>query len=148
MAHMSILPNHPPPHLTHKPNILPIVAMPQTILARQKGGATGIVRKRCAHLHKIQLLEECVWLHLERNLSLCGAVRALSISHSFLIKWKATLLTLKAEHGKSRRSINKGYVGQLNPVKEELLARIFAHWEHGYPSDKVPCCVQGLFQAQ
>jgi hypothetical protein len=37
------------------------------------------------------------------------------------------LLALKAVHGKSHCSINKKHVGQPNPVKEEILAWIFAN---------------------
>jgi hypothetical protein len=105
--------------------------MSQTILLHPKGGSTGVVCKCYVHLHKIKLMEECMWLRPVHILSLCGAARALGIPHSLLIKWKATLLALQAAHGKSCHSIDKGHTSQLDSVKEELIEWIFARWEQG-----------------
>jgi len=76
-------------------------------------------------------MDECAWLQSEHNLSLHGAARALSVPHSLLIKWKSTLPALKVVHDKSCCSIGKGYVDQFDPVKEEILAWIFARCEQG-----------------
>ena len=76
----------PTTYLTHKPNIPPTTLMPRTILVCLKGGATGIVRKRYAHLHKIQLMEECGQLRAVHNLSLRGAARVLGVNHALLIR--------------------------------------------------------------
>jgi hypothetical protein len=105
--------------------------MPQTMLVCPKGGATGVVCKCYGHLQKIQLVEECVLLRLEHNLSLCRAARALIVPHSLLINPKSTLPALKVVYGKSHHSAYIGHVGQLDPVKKELLAWIFARCEQG-----------------
>ena len=90
-----------------------------------KGGTTGIVCKPYTHLHKIQLVKECARLRLVHNLSLRGAARALGVNHTLLIRWKAKLSALKVAHGKSCCRVNKEHIGQIDPVKEELLAWIF-----------------------
>ena len=105
--------------------------MPQTILVCPKGGATRVVCKRYAHLQKIQLVEECGRLRAVHNLSLRGAARVLGVNHALLIRWMAKLPVLKAMHGKLQKSANKGHVGQLNPLKEELLGWVFARREQG-----------------
>ncbi len=92
---------------------------------------TGIVRKQYTHLQKIQPVEECVQLRAVHNLSLRGAVRVLGINHALLIRWTAKLPALKATHGKLQKSNDKGNVGQLNPLKLELLAWVFARREQG-----------------
>ena len=90
----------PTTYLTNKPNIPFTAFMPQTILVRPNDGATGVIRKRYAHLHKIQLVEECGRLRAVHNLSLHGAVRVLGVNHALLIRWTAKLPALKVAHGK------------------------------------------------
>ena len=125
------MPIIPTTYLTHKPNIPPPALMPQTILVCPKSGATGVICKRYAHLQKIQLLEECGRLQAVHNLSLRGAARLLGVNHALLIRWTAKLPALKATHGKLQKSDDKGNVGQLNPLKFELLAWVFARREQG-----------------
>jgi hypothetical protein len=125
------MPIIPTTYLTHKPNIPPTALMPQMNLVCRKGGATDVVHKRYAHLHKIQLMEECGWLQVVHNLSLRGAVRVLGVNHPLLIRWMAKLPALKAVRGKPRQSANKGHVDQLDTFKFELLAWVFARRKQG-----------------
>ena len=92
----------PTTYLTDKPNIPPTTLMPRTILVCPKGGVTGVVRKQYAHLHKIQLVEECGRLRAVHNLSLRGAVRVLDVNHALLIRWTAKLPALMVTRGKLR----------------------------------------------
>jgi hypothetical protein len=55
----------------------------------------------------------------------------LDVNHTLLIRWTAKLPVLKATRGKLRKSADKGHVGQLDPLKEELLAWVFACREQG-----------------
>ncbi len=80
------MPIIPTTYLTNKPNIPLTALMPQTILVRLKGGASGGVRKQYTHLHKIQLVEECGRLWAVHNLSLCIAARVLGVNHALLIR--------------------------------------------------------------
>jgi hypothetical protein len=125
------MPIIPTTYLTHKPNVPPTALMPWTILVRPKGGTTGIVCKRYVHLQKIQLVEECRRLRAVHNLSLHGAVSVLGVNHTILIRWTAKLPALKATRGRLQQSANKGHVGQLDSLKFELLAWVFACREQG-----------------
>lgn len=118
--------------------------MPRRILVCPKGGSTGIIRKCYAHLHKIQLVKECLQIRVAHNLSFRGAARALVISHFLLVKWMSMLPALKVVYGKSRCSAYKGHVGQLDPVKEELLAWIFARRKQGIAVTKLRRLFHGL----
>ena len=55
----------------------------------------------------------------------------LGVNHTLLIRWTAKLPALKATRGELRKSADKGHVGQLNSLKFELLAWIFARCEQG-----------------
>ena len=65
------------------------------------------------------------------NLSLRSAARVVGVKHALIIKWTAKLPAQKAMRGKLRKSADKGHVGQLNSLKFELLAWIFARCEQG-----------------
>ena len=92
---------------------------------------TGVVCKQYAHLHKIQLVEECRRLRAVHNLSLRGAVRVLGVNHTLLIRWMAKLPALQATRGKLQKSADKGYVGQLDSFKFDLLVWVFVCGEQG-----------------
>ena len=55
----------------------------------------------------------------------------LGVNHALLIRWTAKLPALKAARGKLQKSANKGHVGQLDSLKFELLAWIFARRKQG-----------------
>ena len=110
------MPIIPTTYLTNKPNIPLTTLMPRTILVRPKGGTSGVVCKRYAHLQKIQLVDECGRLRAVHNLSLRRAARVLGVNHALLIRWTAKLPALKAAGGKLRKSANKGHVGQLDSL--------------------------------
>ena len=127
----NIVPIIPTTYLTNKPNISLTTLMPRTILVCPKGGASGVVCKQYPHLHKIQLVGECGRLRAVHNLSLHGAARVVGVNHALIIRWMAKLPALKVMHGKLRKSANKGHVRQLDSLKFELLAWIFARPKQG-----------------
>ena len=55
----------------------------------------------------------------------------LGVNHTLLIRWTAKLPALKVARGKQRKSADKGHASQLNSLKFELLAWVFAHREQG-----------------
>ena len=124
MAHMSILSIIPIPYLTLKPNILPIAIMPRTIFCVQREAPLALFANPTRTYTRFSLWK-CARLRLVHNLSLRGAARALGVNHTLLIRWKAKLSALKVAHGKSCCRVNKEHIGQIDPVKEELLAWIF-----------------------
>ena len=69
---------------------------------------------------------ECGRLRAVHKLSLRGAARVVGVNHTLIIRWTAKLPALKAIRGKLQKSANKGHVGQLDSLKFELLAWIFA----------------------
>ena len=105
--------------------------MPWTLLVRPRGGATGKVRKQCAIVEKIMLLNEVERICWEGNLSLQGAAAEIGVNHCLLVKWTKELPKLQAHASSNKLVIIDGPNGQLHPIEEELLMWMFTKCEQG-----------------
>jgi hypothetical protein len=103
------------------------------IILRPPGGASGVKRRRYTVRKKIAITAKICCIKRETNVSYRQAAASIGVSHTLVIRWHAL-----REHYNNidikklpRYSAFHGPCGQLESVKEELLAWIFERRETG-----------------
>ncbi len=107
--------------------------MPRSIILRPPGGASGVKCCRYTAREKIAIVSKIRRIKRETSCSYCKAAVLIGVSYTLVFRWHAlrehfnNIDIKKLPH----YSDYQGHCGQLESVKEELLAWIFERREMG-----------------
>jgi hypothetical protein len=107
--------------------------MPRSIILRPPGGASGVKRRCYTAREKIAITSKICHIKQETNVSYCQAAALIDVSHTFVFRWHAIRECFNNIDIKKlpRYSAYPCHCGQLESMKEELLAWIFERREKG-----------------
>ena len=107
--------------------------MPRSIILRPPEGASGVKRRRYTAREKIAITSKIRRIKQETNVSYCQAAALIDVSHTFVFRWHAIRERFNNIDIKKlpRYSAYPCHCGQLESMKEELLAWIFERREKG-----------------
>ena len=113
--------------------IMLLIVMPRSIILRPPGGASGV--KHCHYIarEKIAIVSKIRHIKRETSCSYCKAAVLIGVSYTLVFRWHALHEHFNNIDIKKLPCYSdyQGHCGQLESVKEELLAWIFERREMG-----------------